>query len=585
MPLATAEIVSLVLACAAVSAIVPAVIAIRQRRGLRLALAEAGTLGRQRQELSRRLQELEAAAKDRDRAEAASEAKSRFLATVSHEIRTPLSGVLGLADLLDATALTREQQSYVAAMKTSGEALMTLIDGILDFARIEAGRLDLVPEPFDVTALVEGVVELLAPRAHGKGLEIASYVRPDVPAWLMSDPNRLRQVLLNLAGNAVKFTERGGVGVAVGRRPDGSILFTISDTGPGVPEDRRAAIFDDFEQVDGSTTRRHGGAGLGLAITRRIVAGMGGELGVGDREGGGALFAFAVPLPCTDPVPHSRPTAETPAIQRCVIVSGEVFQAAYLAGALRDDGHEVVCCGSAVEAVALLRNSGSHVDKLFLDCSGGGDEARTVAAVARLAGVGATVLMFSPFERHALGPPLIAGFDAWLVKPIRRQSLAERLGHSRPSTRPVLSVARRADPSSVRVLLAEDSPVNALIARTSLERLGVEVVHAEDGTAALEALEAGLRARPFDLVLMDVCMPGLDGLEVTRRIRAAERRGGLRPAHIVATTAHALKQMREDCTAAGMDEVLTKPVAPTAFQRLVVEFARPTTHDAQLLSG
>lgn len=543
----------------------------------RLATRQLHALERHHERLSDQVWELRAAAQDRDRAEAASEAKSRFLATVSHEIRTPLSGMIGLADLLAGTALTREQQSYVAAVKTSGMALTTLIDDILDFARIESGRLDLAPEPFDLTALVEGVVELMAPRAQDRGLEIAAFIESDVPAQVVGDAHRLRQILLNLAGNAVKFTEQGGVGVMVARTAESALRFSVSDTGPGIPTERRAAIFEEFEQADGSTTRRHGGTGLGLAIAKRIIARMGGDLGLEDRPGGGSVFSFVVDLPAAPHLSDAPPPLQDHPVGGCraLIVSAEQFQPAYLADMLRESGADAVRAAGSAEAVALMGEARPAFDLLFVDCGLGEDEARAVAQVARLAGISRAVLLFSPFERRAFGQHLSSGFEAWLVKPIRRASLATRLSEQpaapRQKAQSTGALRRSLSSSPVRVLLAEDNPINAMIARASLERLGAEVVHAADGATALREAEAALTGpgRGFDLVLMDVCMPMLDGLEVTRRIRAAEARRGRPGTRIVATTAHAFHQTKCDCEAAGMDEVLTKPVDPAEYRRLL----------------
>ena len=495
----------------------------------------------------------------RERAEAANEAKSRFLATVSHEVRTPLNGILGIAELLAETPLDREQLAYVQAVRTSGSALASLIDEILDFSRIEAGKLELGSEPFDLAALVEGVVELLAPRAQDKGLEIAAFVSPDLPRIAVGDPVRLRQVLTNLAGNAVKFTQSGGIGVSVGSAGEGRLRFTVSDTGPGVRADRRDAIFDEFEQADGTTTRQHGGTGLGLAISRRIVGLMGGHLALADRAGGGSVFGFDVPLVASG----AALAAAVPDMggQTVLIAAASAFQAPYLADQLDRYGANVALADRVERAVAWL-SGGNVPDVLIVDCSLGEAAAEVLADAARRAGVKRSFLLFSPFERRAFGHKLVAGYEGWLVKPVRGASLAGRLAgtpaHAAGRTaRPALPARR-----GLRVLLAEDNEINTLVAMNFLGRLGAQVVHASDGGSALALATAAMRGDipSFDAIVMDVSMPVLDGLEVTRRIRHAEAADDLPAVRIVALTAHAFREDHERCLAAGMDAVTTKPL-------------------------
>lgn len=547
-------------ACAALLALIALVIvsngARRDRADLQAAWDEADGL---RAALDAAAPQAEA----RERAEAANAAKSRFLATVSHEVRTPLNGILGMADLMTGTPLTAEQKTYIAAIRSSGLSLASLIDGILDFSKIEAGKLDLVETPFDLYALVEGVVELLAPRAQGKGLEIATSIAPDVPRMVLGDGPRLRQVLLNLAGNAVKFTQDGGIGVRVTRDGE-TIRFAIADTGPGVPEDRRVAIFEDFEQADDSTTRAHDGSGLGLAISRRIVERMGGALQLESSGDTGSVFGFAVRLA---EQANAEPAAAPARLEgRSVLIVGRSpFEAPYLGERLAGAGARVARAEGTEAALAILAQT-PVPDVVIVDCALGEEAMGQLAAAARTAGVSQSLVLFSPFERRALDRHSLSSFDGWLVKPVRSGSLMARLSGLRENepeeTEDGVGQRLRLPPRGLRVLVAEDNAVNALLVTRHLERLGATVTLAQNGVEA--AHEAGRAIKgdvpAFDLVLMDIRMPGLDGLEATRRIRRKEAAAGTKKTRIVALTANAFEEDRRACHEAGIDTFLTKPI-------------------------
>ena len=542
---------------------------------------ENGRLGRESQWVGRDVTDRRVAeaelAEARRKAEAANEAKSRFLATVSHEIRTPLNGILGMTDLLLATKIDLEQQTYVQAVRTSGQALLSILDEILDFSKIEAGKLDLVEQPFDLAALVEGTVELLAPRAQGKGIEIASLIRSDLSREVVGDAARLRQVILNLAGNAVKFTDQGGVGVSVSRDGD-RVRFSVSDTGPGIPADRLDRIFEEFEQVDGSASRRHEGTGLGLAISRRLVAGMGGDLTVTSEAGRGSTFSFAVVLPQAPGI-RERPPVPDMHGRRVLIVSSAPFEAPYLRTRLAAAGLMVDLQPDVATALATLSPQ-APFDIMIVDGAVGEDDARRLASAASTAGVHRRIVLLSPFERRSFGPPAAAGFDGYLVKPVRERSLIEQLDAVHPTAPKVRTASRPAASPTVTgtalagqsILLAEDNDINALLATRLLQRHGASVTWARDGLLAVDrfrdSLGTGLRG--FDAILMDVRMPGLDGHEASRRIRGIEAEYGLPPARIVALTANASEDDRRQALEAGMDAVVAKPVDEATLVGAVV---------------
>jgi PAS domain S-box-containing protein len=533
--------------------------------------AELQCVGR---DVTSRMETERALAEARDHANAANRAKSRFLAMTSHEFRTPLNGIIGMSGLLLDTSLTPEQTTYARAVKASGDALLSLIEELLDYSKIEAGRIELESRPFVLPDLIEDITELLAPRAQARQLEIAAYIDDTLPIEVIGDAARLRQVLLNLAGNAIKFTPSGGVALIVehGTRP-GDIRFMVQDTGIGITPDAQARIFREFEQADEQIARHYGGTGLGLSISDRIVKRMGGRIALESRPGAGSAFEVSIPLAAHDGALQRKPFPPPDlAGQPILLVCPQTIEASLLVRRLDRWGAETCMISDISAAQALLAERSWHT--VFVDHAMG---AEAVWLLGQIACRHATrrIVMVTPSTRHDLQAPGAAAFTGYLVKPLRAQSIAARLTAPADGSTAQRATNRQPDfetieesdspatvpAQSLSVLVAEDNEINALLIRSLLTRLGHDVTVAANGEDALASWVAAQTAdAPYDLVLMDVQMPKLDGIETTRKIREREADGRARRAAILALTANTLTDDRHACFDAGMDGFLVKPL-------------------------